>query len=197
MDNIEIMKKIFLLLIAAFAVCAISLTSCKNKPPYMRLEAAVDSLNAQYQSSHPEGDDLISYEKWENVVHFHFKFPGIIDRDAFEPIANNIKELFVENLVSDDEFGICTEILNAHSNVVIDIEGLNDTTYEVLITNDEIAQARESYLDVKNQEQLIDQAEADREQAEIENVTPAEIEHELLEGNAPSVAAGYEAEQRK
>lgn len=188
MDYVELMKKIILLLIAAFAVCAVSLTSCDNKPPFVRLAAAIDSINAQYERTHDTSDKVVTYEKWENVVHFHISFPGVIDRDAFEPIAANIKERFVENLVTDDEFGIATEILDAKANVIIDIEGMNDTKYEVLIVTNEIAEAYDAARAVENEENLIEKAREARDEA-IDTLDAAQIEHELLEGNAPSIAA--------
>lgn len=173
------MKKI-LSIIAVALVFALSFSSCDNRPPYVRLAAAIDSLNAQYQEEHNTDAKLITYDKWENELHFHTDFPGVIDSDAFEPIAENIKELFLESLVTDNEFGIATEILDAKANVVIDIKGLNDTSYEILIVTNEITAAYDKARE----------AEANLDESAEENpydLSPEQVQHELEEGNVTTV----------
>ena len=169
------MRKILSILAAAVIIAA-SLTGCDNKPPYVRLAAAIDSLNSQYGQAHNTSEEYITYEKWENVVHFNVDFPAVIDREAFEPVAANIKERFLDQLVADDEFGIATEIIDAKSNIVIDIHGLNDTSYEVLIVTNEVIEAYDRI-----------HAEAEADVEPVDTLTPAEVEQELLEGNAPSI----------
>ena len=170
-------------------VASVTLISCDNKPPYLRLAAAIDSLNAQYDRTHDTKDKFITYEKWENQVHFHIEVPVVIDNDAFEAQAENIKQRFLENLVTDDEFGIATEILDAKANIVIEIQGLNDTKYDVLIVTNEITEAYDAAREVQTEEELLDRAEAERIASEVDTLSPAEVEQELLEGNAPSIAA--------
>lgn len=192
MDYPELMKKIILLLIAAFGICALTFTSCDNKPPFVRLAAAIDSINNQYEEAHGTKDKFITYEKWENVVHFHIDFPGVIDRDAFEPIAANMKEMFLDQLVKDNEFGIVTEMMDAKSNMMLDFKGLNDTSYEVLIVANEIMAAYDAAQAAKSEEKLIEEA-IERHEEAIDTLNQAQIEQELLEGNAPSIAEDVNA----
>lgn len=173
------MKKI-LSLIAAIAVAAVVFTGCNNKPPFVKLAAAIDSINAQYEQAYGTKDKYVTYEKWENEVHFHIEFPGVIDRDAFEPIAANIKSRFLESLAVEDPFGLATEILDAKANVILNINGLNDTSYQVLIVTNEISAAVEQAHTPEGR------LEAEQIE-EVDTLTPAEVEHELLEGNAPGI----------
>ena len=178
------MKKILSVIALALAI-AVSFTSCDNRPPYMRLAAAIDSLNNQYQESHPDvKEPLITYEKWENQVHFNVDFPGVIEEEAFEPIANNIRERFLLQLVTDDEFYIATEIIDAKSNIVLDIHGLEDTKYEVLIVTNEIIDAFNAVHPAEGTEPEIEEP--------VDTLSQGEIEHELLEGNIQSVEEGVE-----
>ena len=173
------MKKIFSIIILAVAV-AVAFSSCDNRPPFVRLAAAIDSINAQYQQEHATKDKYITYDKWENELHFHVDFPGVIDADAFEPIAENIRTRFLDELVTVDAFGVATEILDAKANVVLDIKGLNDTSYEILLVTNDIRAAYDAARE----------AEAVREEApeaDPYDLDQEQIEHELLEGNAPSI----------
>ena len=178
------MKKILRVLILAGAI-AVSFSSCDNRPPYVRLAAAIDSLNAQYESLHNTSEKFITYEKWENVVHFNTEFPVVIEPEVFEPVAANLKERFLSNLVTDDEFGIATEIIDARANIVIDIHGLNDTKYEVLIVTNEIIAA----FDATHPTDEGDIADEDTsvEEENPDTLNAAQVEQELLEGNAPSI----------
>lgn len=137
------MKKI-LSILAVLAVIAVSITGCNNKPPFVRLAEAVDSLNVQYQQLHNTTENLISYDKFENRVNFHFSIPERIDEDSFGPIAEHIKQLFLIQFVTDNEFGVVTEAIDAHADVVVNLEGVDDTKYEILITTDEITEAYEA-----------------------------------------------------
>lgn len=175
------MRKIFSI-IALAAIVAISFSSCDNRPPYIRLAAAIDSLNTRYEQMNNTKEKYITYEKWENVVHFHVDYPVVIEPDVFEPIAANIRETFLRDLVTGDEYGIATEIIDAKSNVVIDIHGMNDTKYEVLIVTNEIIAAYDAaHPAVEESEPAVEEAP--------EQLDSAQIEQELLEGNAPSIAA--------
>lgn len=182
--DIELMKKIFLLIVAAFAVCAVSLTSCNNKPPFVRLAAAIDSLNVKYGTD----ERSVSYEEWENVVNFHKTYPGVIDGDAFAPIAANIRERLLENLVVNNEYGIVTEIIDAHANVRIDIEGLNNTKYVVEIENKEISEAYDAAKVAEKEHNILEDRANEVAQEGVEPLSEGQIEQELLEGNAPSIA---------
>ena len=183
------MKKIFGFIALVVALAA-TFSSCDNRPPYVRLAAAIDSLNAQYEQVNNTKDKYITYEKWENVVHFHIDYPAVIEAEVFEPIAANIKENFLRVLVTDDEFGIATEIIDAKSNIVIDIHGLNDTKYEVLIvTNEIIAAFDAAHPAVEEEEPAGDEGEP------ADTLSPEQIEQELLEGNVPSIEKQIEESQ--
>lgn len=171
------MKKIFGFLAVALML-AISFSSCNNKPGFVKLAEMVDSINARIKAEHNIDVDLIEYDQWENKLTFEYPYEAVIDPDAFEPIASNIKENFIHYLVVDDEDGLAEEIVKTNANVVIDIEGLNDTSYEVLIESNEIAEAIEKAS-------TLEPAVAEPEP--VDTLSQAEIEHELLEGNIPSI----------
>lgn len=173
------MKKI-LSVIALATIIAVAISSCNNRPPFERLAAAVDSLNAQYEAIHGTTEKAITYDQWENVVHFNTEFPVVIEQEVFEPIAANIKERFLKNLVTDNESDIATQIIEAKANVIINIHGINDTSYEVLITNNEIVAAN----DAAHMDAVIEEQPAEEQP---ETLSQEQIEQELLEGNAPSI----------
>lgn len=180
------MKKVLSIFTVAFALLTILLSGCNNKPSFERLAAAVDSVNnenvlpsAEFVAT--QDHKAVTYDQWENVVTFNTSFPVVIEPDVFEPIANNVKERILTEIVKTNYFGIVNEIIDAKANILIDIHGLNDTKYEVMVPYDEIVAAFEADshaeafgLPMDNEEQS-------------DSLTPAQIEHELLEGNAPSI----------
>lgn len=172
------MKKILSILAVALLI-AVSFVGCNNKPAFVRLEAAVDSLNAQYDRQHNTDEKLITYDQWENVVHFHFPFPARIEENVFEPVAEHIKQNFLLQFLTDDEFGLATEVMDAKANVVIKIEGQDETSYEILIPTEEIASAYETlHADANGSEPVA----ATAEDADLQ-----EEQHELTEGDVTTL----------
>ena len=172
------MKKIFGIA-ALMAIFALVFSSCDNKPPYVRLAAAIDSINAQYNLSHDTDQNLVTYERFDNVVTFHFDYPERIEEDVFSPIAEHIKQNFLLQFITDDEFGVATEVIDAHSNVVIALKGLDDTKFDILIVNNEIVEAYEAL-----------HAAAGSPEAPAETPEGAELQEEqreLLEGNVTTL----------
>lgn len=182
------MKKI-LSVIALAILVAVSFTSCDNRPPYIRLAAAIDSINARYEEQHNTKDKYITYNKWENEVVFHEEYPGVIEQEVFEPIAANMREMFLSNLVSEDEYGIATEIIDAKSNIILYIRGLNDTKYEVLIVTNDIIAAYDAA-------RAAEEAREEPAEEAVDSLSPEQIEHELLEGNIPSIEEQIEKSEK-
>lgn len=164
------MKKIFSIIIL-FAAIAACFTGCNNKPPFVRLAEAVDSLNTQFCLEHNTEEKLIDYDKFENRVNFNLPVPMRIDDEAFAPIAEHIKQNFLLGFVTDNEFNIATEAIDAKANVVICLHGEEDTTYEILITTNELEEAYKAlHPDASGSEpapETAEEADLQQEQREL------------------------------
>lgn len=175
------MKKILSIILIAIAI-SVSFTSCDNKPPFVRLANAIDSLNMEHEQITGSKEKLITYDKWENELTFHQTYSGHIDSDVFGPIAEHEKEVFLLNLC-EDRYDIASEILDAHANVVLKITGDQGGEYEVLIVTNEIAAA---YDALHNEENTPLTEGADNEyQAEDEQLEQAR--DEIMETNLTPV----------
>lgn len=169
------MKKILSIFVLSLVI-AVSFTGCNNKPPFVRLADAIDSLNVQYQREHNTDENAISYDQFENVIHFNYSYPTRIEDDVFGPIAEHIKQLFLIKFITDNEFDIATEAINAKSNIIIDFRGEDNTSYEILIENNELVEAYEALHNQSNATDVTPEA------AELQ-----EEQHELMDGNVTTV----------
>lgn len=174
------MKKIFSIIIPIFIV-AIIFSGCNNKPPFVRLAAAIDSVNMQNTELTGSDEKLISYDKWENQLKYHINYPGHVESDVFEPIAEHFKQLFLIQLISENPFGLATEILDAKADVVLEIKGERGGSYEVLITTDEIKEASDAFNATP------EVADEQAEPAADDEASLPEEQRELMEGNVTTV----------
>ena len=112
-------------------------------------------------------------------MRFNVEYPARIESDVFGPVAEHLKQLFLIQFVTDNEFDIATEVMAAKANLLIDIQGAEDTSYEILIENNEIVEAYEALS-------------AGATDDDTEATTPEAIElqqeqHELMEGDVTTV----------
>lgn len=128
--------------IAVAAICAAAFTGCNNKPPFEKLNAAVDSVNIEMQAERLTWCDSVSvkYDEITNTVKYTFVVPGMVDKDMVAEGASVFEDAFIEgNLVQHNRYGIGTEIVDANANVLITLRGQKGGEFEMLIENSRIA----------------------------------------------------------
>lgn len=143
------MKKIFSLL-AAVAVVLSVLTACNNTQiPYRELAEAVKTANEKVEATGNPlvSQDPITYDEITNTVKFSVHFPGDVNHDLIEKDAENIKSGFLQAMVRNDEHDLCNPILNAKSNIIISLAGPSGKPFEILIENQELAQAKAALIE--------------------------------------------------
>lgn len=143
------MKKILGFLSAAL-VMGIALTACNNSGvPFREVADAVKTANAMVssQQSFMADSTSITYDELTNVVKYTVYLPYAVRSEEIGAQAATLEAGFVHDLVANDAQHLCNPILNAKSNVLIDIEGRDDTKYEIMIENKTIADAKAALIE--------------------------------------------------
>lgn len=145
------MKK-FLGFVSAVALTAALMTGCNNSGvPYRELADAVKDANeaAHQIQTLAMGVDSTSivYDELTNTVEYNIYLPGIINAETVGAHAADLEDGFVRALVTDDEQGLCNPILNAKSNVRVNLRGQQDSKFEIEIENKTIADAKAALIE--------------------------------------------------
>lgn len=127
------MKKILGLMVIAL-VLGIATVGCNNKPPFVKLQAAVDSLNTEMQSTPSAYADscAISYDELTNTV----KYTMVVDtvnHEEFQAVAPGLEDAFIGQLAGSDEYGLAKEIADAKANVLVEIVGKRGGKFEMMV----------------------------------------------------------------
>ncbi len=136
-----IMKK----LLAAFAsacVLAGAFTACNNKPAFVRLVAAVDSVNA-YNAQQPEmtaPSSKISYDQVTNTVKFTYQLPDETTAQFYRDNISYTEDLLLQSLPFAP-FSLGKEIVDAEASVMIVYDWKPDGHSEYLIESARIQDA--------------------------------------------------------
>ncbi len=143
------MKKILSILASAI-VALVVFAACNNtEVPYRELADAVKVANEKVQGLDNMLVDStsITYDELTNTVKFTVVLPGKVNTDVIGATASDLKDSFIHNLVTNDEYDLCNPIINAHSNVIVSMGGREGKPYEILIEEKEIAEAKAALIE--------------------------------------------------
>ena len=138
-------------IIAIAVVIIATLAGCNNKPPFVRLAAAVDSCNVAMQQNMPPfaTSATVSYDEVTNAVKYEFTVPGEVDKEMFGASAPMLQSQFVDIIAQSNDFNIAGLITEAKSNMLLDFKGSEGGEYEIMVENPTIAAAYQKASEAK------------------------------------------------
>lgn len=122
------MKLISLISIAVAATIAAGLYSCSNKPPYVELKQAVESI----ESPGVEGVADLSYDEITNTLKVTYDIPALLLDHVTEAVPGAEAEQAALATVQFLPDGIARKAISAESNVLITYRW-NGNSYEQMI----------------------------------------------------------------
>lgn len=147
------MKKI-LSLIAIFAAVTAILTGCNNKPPFVRLAEAVDSVNAFY-AAQPEqtapGAKLV-FDEVTNTLKINYTLPSADAAAFFKENIGYAEDILLKDVLPEAPFELMNRIVDAGSSVMIVYDWKPDGHSEYLIAADRVKEAAKTAHDAAKTE---------------------------------------------
>lgn len=136
------MKKL-LSLIAVIAIGAAVFTGCNNKPPFVRLAEAVDSVNAYY-AAQPEQTApaaKLVYDEVTNTLKINYQLPSADAAAFFTENIGIAEDLLLKDVLPEAPYELMKRLVDAESNVMIVYEWKPDGHSEYMITADRVKAA--------------------------------------------------------
>lgn len=125
------------------AITGIMLTACGNKPPFERLAAAVDSVNAYY-GEQPDmtapGADLV-YDEVSNTVKIVYNLPSEQVADFFKENIGVAEDILLKDVLPEAPYSLMKEMAEAEANAMIVYDWKPKGHAEYLIESGRIKEA--------------------------------------------------------
>ncbi len=132
---------------ALAAVAVIALSACDNKAPFLRLQAAVDSVQVE-MAQHPMNGFkslTINYDELTNTVVYTSELPVDLSDEAtqqqFKAVIPVFESQLVSNLLTANEYNLGNEIICAEANIKLEFKGENGSNLETTVENSTILEA--------------------------------------------------------
>lgn len=138
------MKKL-LTLIAVLAVAAAVFTGCNNKPPFVRLAEAVDSVNAFFaaQPEQTAPSAKLAYDEITNTLKINYELPSSDAAAFFKENIGYAEDILLKDVLPEAPYQLMQRVVDAKSNLMIVYDWKPDGHMEYLITSDRVKAAAE------------------------------------------------------
>ena len=136
------MKSIISVIASAALLLCIT-TACGNKPPFERLEAAVDSVNTYFasQAEMTAPAAVLSYDRITNTVKITYDLPSEHIADFFKENIGMAEDILLKDVLPEAPCSLMKEIVDAEAPVMIVYDWKPDGHSEYLIESDRVKEA--------------------------------------------------------